>query len=68
MATQIDFEGLARLQTLKVFVVATRVLRDLGRASARAWLTQCYASLGVVSTVDIKQDYLDDLRIPVTSR
>ena len=40
-------------------------LRDLGQASARTWLAQHYASLGVASTVDIKQDYLDDLRMPV---
>ena len=40
-------------------------LRDLGQASASTWLGQRYASLGVASTVDIKQDYLDDLRMPV---
>ena len=43
-------------------------LRDLGRVCARAWLTQRYAALGVHSSVDIKQDYLDDLRLPVTAR
>ena len=43
-------------------------LRDLGRTHARAWLSEHYAKLGVTSTVDIKQDYLDDLRVPVTTR
>lgn len=43
-------------------------LRDLGRTSARTWLAARYASLGVVSTVDIQQDYLDDLRVPVKRR
>lgn len=40
-------------------------LRDLGQAHARAWLGRHHTSLGVQSTVNIKQDYLDDLRVPV---
>jgi NTE family protein len=40
-------------------------LRDLGIASAKAWLAKRYKSLGVQSTVNIKHDYLDDLRVPV---
>jgi NTE family protein len=40
-------------------------LRDLGQASARCWLAQHYTALGVRSTVNIRQDYLDDLRVPV---
>ena len=43
-------------------------LRDLGRVCAREWLAQNYAALGVQSSVNIKQDYLDDLRLPVTAR
>ena len=61
-------------QALDAFAASTKsstqasliyTLRDLGQASARTWLAQHYASLGVASTVDIKQDYLDDLRMPV---
>ena len=40
-------------------------LRDLGRAKARAWLARHYGALGVECTVDIRRDYLDDLRVPV---
>ena len=40
-------------------------LRDLGIASAKAWLAKRYKSLGIQSTVNIKHDYLDDLRVPV---
>lgn len=43
-------------------------LRDLGQANARAWLTQHYTSLGTKCTVNIQQDYLDDMRVPVTPR
>ncbi|MEY4883999.1 MAG: hypothetical protein RIS34_1853 [Pseudomonadota bacterium] len=41
-------------------------LRDLGQASAKAWLRRHYNALGVAGTVNIAQDYLDDLRVPVT--
>ncbi len=40
-------------------------LRDLGRAKARAWLARHFSALGVECTVDIRRDYLDDLRVPV---
>jgi NTE family protein len=40
-------------------------LRDLGRAQAQAWLSRNRRALGQQSTVNIKQDYLDDLRLPV---
>ena len=43
-------------------------LRDLGQANARAWLAKRYSALGVTSTVNIHQDYLDDMRVPVTPR
>lgn len=41
-------------------------LRDLGIASTRAWLAKRYKFLGVQSTVNIKHDYLDDLRVPMS--
>jgi NTE family protein len=40
-------------------------LRDLGQARAKAWLKSRFNSLGVQSTLNIKQDYLDDLRLPL---
>jgi NTE family protein len=43
-------------------------LRDLGRSHAHAWLSRHYDALGVHSTVNIRQDYLDDLRVPVKAR
>jgi len=39
-------------------------LRDLGKDCARLWLAKKFASLGVVSSVNIARDYLDDLRVP----
>ncbi|MGS0754373.1 patatin-like phospholipase family protein [Roseateles sp. GG27B] len=43
-------------------------LRDLGQAQARLWLSANYQALGVNSSVNIKKDYLDDMRVPVTRR
>ena len=43
-------------------------LRDLGQANARAWLSKHYTSLGTKCTVNIQQDYLDDMRVPVTPK
>jgi NTE family protein len=43
-------------------------LRDLGQAKARAWLTRHYTSLGATCTVNIQQDYLDDMRVPVAPK
>ncbi len=40
-------------------------LRDMGRASAKAWLHKHFDALGVEGTVNIAHDYLDDLRVPV---
>lgn len=40
-------------------------LRDLGQLQGRAWLAAHFDDLGVRCTVDIKRDYLDDLRVPV---
>lgn len=39
-------------------------LRDLGQACARQWLTHKFGSLGVASSINIRRDYLDDLRVP----
>lgn len=61
-------------ETLDTYAASTKsstngkmihALRDLGIASAKAWLAKRYKSLGVQSTVNIKHDYLDDLRVPV---
>ena len=43
-------------------------LRDLGQAHGHAWLKAHFDDLGVRCTVNIKQDYLDDLRVPVQRR
>ena len=40
-------------------------LRDLGQNCARAWLARHFGALGVESTLNIKKDYLDDLRVPI---
>ncbi|RQO60600.1 patatin [Paucibacter sp. KBW04] len=40
-------------------------LHQLGRQHAKTWLTHHFDALGVKSTVNIKQDYLDDMRVPV---
>jgi NTE family protein len=42
-------------------------LRDLGRECAHKWLKQNINQLGKESTLNIARDYLDDLRVPVTS-
>ena len=39
--------------------------RDLGIAAAESWLSHKYDHLGVQSSINIKRDYLDDLRLPV---
>jgi NTE family protein len=61
-------------ETLDAYAASTKAstngkmihaLRDLGIASTKAWLLKRYKSLGVQSTVNIKHDYLDDLRVPV---
>ena len=43
-------------------------LRDLGQAHGRDWLKAHFNDLGVRCTVNIKRDYLDDLRVPVKRR
>lgn len=59
------FAGATKASTRASLIAA---LHDLGQAHARTWLDQHYTSLGVKCTVNIKQDYLDDLRMPVTAR
>lgn len=39
-------------------------LRDLGKDCARQWLARHFSALGVSCSVNIKRDYLDDLRVP----
>jgi NTE family protein len=64
-------------EALEAYVASTKTstnsslihdLRDLGQAHARVWLGQHYDALGVTCTVNIRRDYLDDLRLPVTAR
>jgi NTE family protein len=43
-------------------------LRDLGKRSAKHWLEQKLPTVGVVSSINIAQDYLDDLRVPVSRK
>ena len=43
-------------------------LRDLGKRSAKHWLDQKMSSVGVVSSINIAHDYLDDLRVPVSRK
>jgi len=43
-------------------------LRDLGKRSAKTWLDQKLPTVGVVSSINIAQDYLDDLRVPVSRK
>ena len=61
-------------ETLEAFAASTKVstnasmilsLRDLGRANAATWLDQHFDSLGKRCSINIKRDYLDDLRVPV---
>lgn len=43
-------------------------LRDLGKRSAKHWLDQRLSAVGVASSINIAQDYLDDLRVPVSRK
>ncbi|MDC8785568.1 patatin-like phospholipase family protein [Roseateles koreensis] len=40
-------------------------LHQLGREHAKQWLHRHFDLLGVRSSINIKQDYLDDMRVPV---
>ena len=41
-------------------------LRDLGKRSAAQWLDRKLPNVGVVSSINIARDYLDDMRVPVS--
>lgn len=43
-------------------------LRDLGRSCAQDWLARHAPAVGQRSTIDIKRDYLDDLRVPLARK
>jgi NTE family protein len=43
-------------------------LFDLGKRSGKLWLQHKLASVGVVSSINIAYDYLDDLRVPVSRK
>jgi NTE family protein len=60
-----DFSASTKTSTRESLIHS---LRDLGQANARTWLTKHYSSLGAKCTVNIQQDYLDDMRVPVTPR
>lgn len=64
-------------EALEAFAASTKsstkaslihTLRDLGQAQARIWLAEHHQELGVSSSVNIKKDYLDDMRVPVIRR
>lgn len=63
-----ELEAFAASTKTSISAKLIHSLRDLGRTNARAWLAQHYTSLGVRCTVNIKHDYLDDMRVPVTPR
>ncbi len=61
-------------QALKAYAASTKSsasgelihkLRDLGRTCAKEWLAEHHSALGQRDSVNIKRDYLDDLRVPV---
>ena len=63
-------------EVLEAFAASTKIstnaglinsLRDLGQAHAKTWLAMHVKSLGLKSTMDIRQDYLDDLRASIKS-
>jgi NTE family protein len=63
-------------QALKAYAASTKssasghlihTLRDLGRTCAKEWLAEHHSALGQRDSVNIKRDYLDDLRVPVAS-
>ena len=57
-----EFNGSSRSSTDAKLI---HTLRDLGISCARQWLGKRFKSLGVIDTVNIARDYLDDLRVPV---
>jgi NTE family protein len=59
------FTGSTKLSTNASMIHS---LRDLGRSHAHAWLSRHYGALGVRSSVNIRRDYLDDLRVPVKAQ
>jgi len=57
-----SYSGTSKISTSGVLI---RELRDLGIAAAKTWLTHKFHALGVQSSINIKHDYLDDLRVPL---
>ena len=55
------YPGASKLSTSGVLI---RDLRDLGIATAKTWLEKTFHALGNSSSINIKRDYLDDLRLP----
>lgn len=61
-------EGFAASTKSSINATLIHSLRDLGRNSAREWLKLHHDALGVQCSVNIRQDYLDDLRVPDPAR
>ena len=58
-------EGFAASTKSSINAHLIHSLRDLGQTCAREWLKLHHGALGVQCSVNIRQDYLDDLRVPV---
>jgi NTE family protein len=60
-----SYPAASKAQTDATLIYA---LRDLGKRSAAQWLNQKLGDVGVVSSISIAHDYLDDMRVPVDAR
>ena len=58
-------DGYAASTKVSTNGVLIRALRDLGVAHAQEWLDKKFHALGQHSSIHIKHDYLDSLRVPV---
>lgn len=57
-----DYPASSKAQTDSTLIYQ---LRDLGRRCAAQWLEKTLPDVGVVSSIHIAKDYLDDMRVPV---
>ena len=58
-------ESFAASSKVSTSAALIHTLRDLGRTSGQAWLARNLDAVGQRATLNIQQDYLDDLRVPV---
>ena len=56
------YSGASKMSTSGLLI---HELRDLGVSTAKTWLQHKFHALGVQSSINIKHDYLDDMRVPV---